>query len=42
MPDHPVTVSIADGMVVHGDASLLRVVLQNLLSNAWKFTRGAG
>jgi signal transduction histidine kinase len=40
MPDHPVTVSIADGMVVHGDASLLRVVLQNLLSNAWKFTRG--
>ena len=39
-PDHPVSVSIADGLLVHGDASLLRVVLQNLLSNAWKFTRG--
>ena len=39
-PDHPVAVSIADDLTVHGDASLLRVVLQNLLSNAWKFTRG--
>jgi len=39
-PEHPVAVSIADGLVVHGDASLLRVVLENLLSNAWKFTRG--
>jgi signal transduction histidine kinase len=39
-PDHPVRVSIPDGLTVHGDASLLRVVLQNLLSNAWKFTRG--
>jgi signal transduction histidine kinase len=39
-PDHPVQVSIADGLTVHGDASLLRVVLQNLLANAWKFTRG--
>jgi signal transduction histidine kinase len=39
-PDHPVTISIADGMTVHGDASLLRVVVQNLLANAWKFTRG--
>ena len=39
-PEQLVTLSIADGLVVHGDASLLRVVLQNLLSNAWKFTRG--
>jgi signal transduction histidine kinase len=39
-PDHPVEVSTPDGLTVHGDASLLRVVLQNLLSNAWKFTRG--
>jgi signal transduction histidine kinase len=29
---------IADGLVAHGDARLLRVVLENLFSNAWKFT----
>ena len=42
-PGHPVALAItdttADGLIVHGDASLLRVVLQNLLANAWKFTR---
>lgn len=42
-PSHPVALVIpdttADGLIVHGDASLLRVVLQNLLANAWKFTR---
>jgi signal transduction histidine kinase len=39
-PEHPVTVKIADGLTAYCDASLLRVVLQNLISNAWKFTRG--
>jgi light-regulated signal transduction histidine kinase (bacteriophytochrome) len=29
---------ITPGMIVNGDASLMRVVLQNLLGNAWKFT----
>jgi light-regulated signal transduction histidine kinase (bacteriophytochrome) len=29
---------IAPGLVVHGDTNLLRTVLENLLSNAWKFT----
>ena len=29
---------IADGLATHGDARLLRIVLDNLLSNAWKFT----
>jgi light-regulated signal transduction histidine kinase (bacteriophytochrome) len=29
---------IADGVVAHGDARLLSVVLENLFSNAWKFT----
>jgi light-regulated signal transduction histidine kinase (bacteriophytochrome) len=29
---------IADGLVAHGDARWLRVVLENLFSNAWKFT----
>lgn len=42
-PSHPVALAIndtaAEGLTVHGDASLLRVVLQNLLANAWKFTR---
>jgi len=39
-PDHPVQVIMPDSLIVHGDASLLRVVLQNLFTNAWKFTRG--
>jgi signal transduction histidine kinase len=39
-PDHPVTVAVLDNLTVRGDASLLRVVIQNLLANAFKFTRG--
>jgi PAS domain S-box-containing protein len=33
-----VTVHIEPGLVVQGDASLLRVLMENLLGNAWKFT----
>jgi hypothetical protein len=33
-----VAVSIADGMKAKGDATLLRMVMQNLLDNAWKYT----
>ncbi|MEW5870543.1 MAG: GAF domain-containing protein [Chloroflexota bacterium] len=33
-----IQVSIQPGLVVNGDENLLRIVLQNLLGNAWKFT----
>ena len=38
-PEHRVEVDVADGLVADGDPALVRVVLQNLLENAWKFTR---
>ncbi|MGE3966907.1 MAG: ATP-binding protein, partial [Dongiaceae bacterium] len=37
-PERAVEVSIAPGLSVDGDPMLLGVVLENLLSNAWKFT----
>lgn len=39
-PDRKVEVRIDPGCQVEGDAGLLRIALENLLSNAWKFTRG--
>lgn len=38
-PDRSVEVIVTDGMVVDADASLLGIVLQNLVSNAWKFSQ---
>ncbi|WP_298439518.1 PAS domain S-box protein [Geobacter sp.] len=37
-PGRRVTFLIADGVRAEGDAGLLRVVLDNLLGNAWKYT----
>ncbi|OGV68216.1 MAG: hypothetical protein A2283_08945 [Lentisphaerae bacterium RIFOXYA12_FULL_48_11] len=38
-PDRSVKRIIMPGLTVYGDKNLLRVVLENLLGNAWKFTR---
>jgi PAS domain S-box-containing protein len=37
-PERRVEVLVQGGLVAHGDARLLRVMLENLLGNAWKFT----
>lgn len=37
-PERRVDVVIDEGARVQGDANLLRLLLENLLSNAWKFT----
>jgi two-component system, sensor histidine kinase and response regulator len=38
-PERPIQISIQDDLRAKGDIRLLTVVLDNLLSNAWKFTR---
>lgn len=38
-PERRVDVHVDDELVADGDPVLVRVVLQNLLENAWKFTR---
>ena len=38
-PGRDVNVEIQNDLYTKGDAKLLRVVMQNLLGNAWKFTR---
>lgn len=40
--DRIVTVQVQDGICADGDPHLLKIVLENLLGNAWKFTRRRG
>lgn len=37
-PDRNVSLVIAQGMTSWGDSSLLRIVMHNLMGNAWKYT----
>jgi light-regulated signal transduction histidine kinase (bacteriophytochrome) len=37
-PGRNVSFSIEEGLVAQGDEGLLRIALENLLGNAWKFT----
>ena len=37
-PDRKVEVHIENGLSAHGDSGLIRIVLENLMGNAWKFT----
>lgn len=37
-PDRQVDFVIAEGLMAKGDSRLLKLVLENLLNNAWKFT----
>ena len=37
-PSRRVETRVRPGVVVHGDGQLLRIVMENLLDNAWKFT----
>jgi light-regulated signal transduction histidine kinase (bacteriophytochrome) len=38
-PDRKVEIRIEDNIHAHGDENLIRILLQNLINNAWKFTK---
>ena len=37
-PDRRVTFRVSEGITVNGDTKLLRIILENLIGNAWKYT----
>lgn len=37
-PERKLELTVADNMIVRGDPGLLQLVMENLLSNAWKYT----
>lgn len=37
-PERAAEIQIEPGIVVHGDATLLRIAMENLLGNAWKYS----
>ena len=39
-PGRDVEIAVAGGLRAEGDPRLLRVAIENLMANAWKFTRG--
>jgi len=41
-PDRKAVVNIEEGLKAYGDARLVRVVMENLLGNAWKFSSHEG
>ena len=40
-PDHQINYDIEEGLLIQGDTTLIRILLDNLLSNAWKFSQQA-
>ncbi|ACH38660.1 response receiver histidine kinase [Citrifermentans bemidjiense Bem] len=41
-PERKVSIEVAEGMMVRGDTRLLKVVLEQVIGNAWKFTEPRG